>query len=378
MINAEEGKLSRIMSRPDQDQTNNQVGEEKSIEFLNGSGTAEPANSGPEIDNSTAEFISQLNAQIEQEVRKKRSEGAFPPAFERRLKMIFEQLVPPGSGNGRRDFEALLRSSDRAAYFDIDVPTSSQKPGVAKLKKILRMTQAWYLNYLAQQLNNFSTNLMRLLYLFDTRVKKLESSIDMKYKADPRGRLVKPVYPTLDIPEPLVKLLGSLSGRILVADCGDGAIVSKLVHAGLDAYGVDSYGEMLETPVEKALDLRWQNVPEHLGEIADSSLAAVLLQGSIDLISSVDKLYLAMESLRVVSKDAILVIGSIEPKHYRSSDEYKIQRDISPGVPFEMETWKFILGKLGAREISSSQGSNSYLVWAKNGSNSSGDDLQHA
>lgn len=370
--------LSSTMSRPDQDQSNNQVGEEEPIEFLNGSGTAAPGNSGPEINKSTAEFISQLNAQIEREVRKKRSEGAFPPAFERRLKMIFEQLVPPGSGNGRKDFEALLRSSDRAAYFDIDVPTSSQKPGVAKLKKILRMTQAWYLNYLAQQLNNFSTNLMRLLYLFDTRVKKLESSIEMKYATDPRGRLVKPLYPNLDLPEPLINLLGSISGRVLVADCGNGEIVSKLIQAGLDAYGVDSFGEMLETPVEKALDLRWQTIPEHLAEIADKSLAAIFLQGSIDLISSVDKLYLVMESLRVVNSDAILVIGSIDPEHYRSSEEFVIQRDISPGTPFEPETWAFVLDRLGVREISSSKGPHSYLVWGKSGSNSSGDDLRNA
>lgn len=370
--------LPSIMSRPDQDKSSSQVGEEKHIEFLNGSGTAASVNSGPEIDKSTAEFISQLNAQIEQEVRKKRSEGAFPPAFERRLKTIFEQLVPPGSGNGRKDFEALLRSSDRAAYFDIDVPTSSQKPGVAKLKKILRMTQAWYLNYLAQQLNNFSTNLMRLLYLFDTRVKKLESSIEMKYATDPRGRLVKPVYPQLEIPQPLMDLLGSLRGRILVADCGNGEIVSKLTHAGLDAYGVDSFGEMLETPVEKALDLRWQSISEHLEEIADESLAAIFLQGSIDLVSSIDKLYLAMESLRVTGKGAILVIGSIDPGHYRSSGEYTIQRDISPGTPFDPETWTFVLSRLGLGEVSSSRGPNSYLVWGKSGSDNSGDGLKHA
>lgn len=351
------------MSQSKDNRINSIEADENSVEFLNGSSTRRDYDSGPDIETDTLEFMQKLTKEIEDEVKQKRAMGAFPPAFERRLRLIFEQLIPAGSGNSRKDFEALIRSSDRAAYFDIDVPTASQKPGVAQLKKLLRKTQAWYLNYLTQQLNNFSTNLMRLLYVFDSRVKRLEDSIESKYRTDPRGNIIKPYYPNVKYSAEILLELSKIKNRVLVSDCGNGKLVSELVHDNIDAYGIDSSGDLLDNPIEKTLDLRWENLPEHLSEIADDTLGAVFLQGSIDLLATIDKFHVILESLRVIEDGGLLAILSVDPQFFISSPDLTIQRELSPGQPFSIQTWSYVLEKLGLSTIKSIQVKDSYIIW---------------
>lgn len=349
------------------DAENKPVGtDDQGIEFLNGSNNSAQRDEGPPLENETLEFMERLERDIEDEVRAKRAAGAFPPAFERRLRTIFESLVPPGAGNSRRDFEALLRSSDRAAYFDIDVPIASRKPGVAKLKKILRTTQAWYLNYLTQQLNNFSTNLMRLLYVFDSRVKRLEDSSDAHNRRNPGGIFSKPHYPdsTVFVPT-LIETFEQCEGRLLVADCGDGWLVGELKKAGHDCYGVDSFGELLEHPPKSALDLRIQEVAMHLHDIADESLDGIVMQGSIDVLSKEDKLALIIESGRTLRCGGILAVLGTQPTFFSSSDSLAIQRDLSAAGPFAQETVEFVLARLGFDHIELKSDENFYLVTAR-------------
>lgn len=358
------------MNHPKDTPTESSVGNTQEIEFLNGSPDEPISPSSPPISDSTAQFMEQLTREIELEVRAKRAQGAFPPAFERRLKSIFEQLVPPGAGNSRRDFEALLRSSDRAAYFDIDVPIASQKPGIAKVKKVLRMTQAWYLNYLAQQLNNFSTNLMRLLYVFDARVKKLEETIESKQRVIPSGGLFAPRIPKITIKDDVWAKFGKVKGRILVADCDNGEIVSQINGAGLDGYGIDSHGSALEHPVEKNLDLRWQPIEEHLREIADGALAAIVLQGSIDHIPPTEKIDLVLQALRALDPSGALVILGTDPVIYGSDPRFTIQREIAPGRPFSLETWEHIFERLQIAVNYKSSDTEGYVIMGSNANQS--------
>lgn len=337
--------------------------ENQEIDFLNGASHAPTSESSPPMNVQTNEFMSKIAREIDEEVRRKRAQGAFPPAFERRLKTIFEQLVPPGAGNSRRDFEALLRSSDRAAYFDIDVPIASQKPGVTRVKKLLRTTQAWYLNYLAQQLNNFSTNLMRLLYVFDSRVKKLEDASESAKTVRPSGTFLKPYYVTASgLDEKLLSSMGEPAGRVLIADCGNGYLVNHLNEHGFDSYGVDSNLESLENPVVTSLDLRWQDLDEHLKEIADDALFGIVLQNTSDMISPVEKLDLILQARRVLAPTGNLAIISIDPRFFETSSELLVQRDLSPGKPFAPETWRYVLEQLEFSNVSTTSFENCHLT----------------
>lgn len=330
--------------------------EKENIEFLNGSDIGSEKDPSPPVLQDTIDFIEKIELQIKEEVRAKRSQGAFPPGFERRLKTLFQNLVPPGAGNSRRDFEALLRSSDRAAYFDIDVPIASQKPGVAAIKRLLRTTQAWYLNYLAQQLNNFTTNLMRLLYVFDSRLNKLEESTVSRTRVRSGGDFMPGFYPETDtFSENVVAAVKNLSARVLVADCGDGYLVWRLREAGADSYGVDSFGQDLENPFKPNLDLRWQDLNEHFNEVADGALAGILLQGSIDLLPPDEKLNLITSAERVLGPRGTIVLLSADPTFFDSSPRVAIHRDLAPGRPFAPETWQHVLARLGFTEISISR-----------------------
>ncbi len=351
------------MNQPMDEPAKTDQDSEQEIDFLNGSSLGSKSEPGPPITPRTLDFMEKIEREIEEEVRKKRAQGAFPPAFERRLKRIFEQLVPPGAGNSRRDFEALLRSSDRAAYFDIDVPIASQKPGVARLKKLLRLTQAWYLNYLAQQLNNFSTNLMRLLYVFDARVKKLEDSMDSATRVRPSGEFLKPYYPSIFAMEDhIANTIKDVGGRVLLADCGNGYLVLKLKEQGIDCYGVDSFGDEAEKPYQSGLDLRWQDLNEHLLEIADGALSAVVIQGSIDLITAQEKLNLLSGATRALEPHGTLAVISVDPDFFDRSPDLAVQRDLAPGRPFAPETLRHVLDHLGFSRVSTEAIGSAHLT----------------
>lgn len=332
------------------------------VEFLNGSSNEASTDTGPSLDGEIKQFMESINDEIEKEVRLKRSQGAYPPAFERRLKSIFEQLVPPGAGNARRDFEALLRSSDRAAYFDIDVPTTSQKPGVSKVKKILRATQAWYLNYLTQQLNNFTTNLMRLLYVFDARLVKLENTFEAGLRSGPEGKFIQAFYPDAQLDQKVINEFAKSPGRTLVTDCGNGQLVKQLCDQGIDAYGVDGFGNDLDNPIVPDLDLRWQRMAEHLKEIDDQALSGLVLQGSIDLMPATDKLQIALEARRLLLDNALLLIIGCNTQFYETSPNLIVQRDLATGRPFAPQTWESVFQRIGVDHIMTLPYKTHYIV----------------
>ena len=76
--------------------------------------------------------------------------------------------------------------------------------------------------------------------------------------------------------------MAKVPGRVLHAACGDGWLVRRIVAAGGDAYGVDPRSGVVDAAELGTLDLRDENVADHLRAVAAAGLGGVVLSGLVD------------------------------------------------------------------------------------------------
>ncbi|MGH9067893.1 MAG: hypothetical protein ACRD0J_10450, partial [Acidimicrobiales bacterium] len=197
-------------------------------------------------------------AMVEREARRRTESGELPAELVRELDRDFSLFAPDptGQGQGKRRRPAgaglarvsteAVRSAERAAPIDAAVPTAGVARGKAQAERMLGRAMGWYVRYLAQQLSAFDAAAVRSLRLLVGRVKVLED------RAGSRPAL--PLLPAAVAAEPewwwdlALTHVGRAPGRVLHAECGAGGLVSALVAAGTDAYGIDPSLPALAAP----------------------------------------------------------------------------------------------------------------------------------
>jgi hypothetical protein len=118
---------------------------------------------------------------------------------------------------------------------------------------------------------------------------------------------------------------------VLVAECGDGTLVRTLLDAGLDAYGCDHRLALSEAAALAGLDVRPDDVVDHLRSVDHEALGGLVLAGAVDRLPIGTQLSLA---------------------------------DLAPGKPLHAETWAHLLQERGFRVDEPRRGSPQYLVTA--------------
>jgi cell division protein FtsB len=76
------------------------------------------------------------------------------------------------------DLEDALQALEDVSHFDVEVPTASNRREVEVLKSGVKRLLAWYMRYLAVELNNFSAATARLAEVLARRTEKLEKGSD--------------------------------------------------------------------------------------------------------------------------------------------------------------------------------------------------------
>lgn len=297
----------------------------------------------------------EVMAEIEREVRRRRANGDFPPSLERRLDRLFERFVPAGSD--RASFPEALRRADREAYFDIEVPTASERPLVPLVKRTLRRLMAWYLNYLVQQLVRFSSSTVRVLHLVDDRLSRLERAVSLlgaglesseleRSLVEARGSRWPLAEAVAELAPAVVGALEGTAGRVLVAECGDGRLLADLVAAGIDAYGVDDAAVLVDRVAADGLDV-WLEPPlEHLASVRTGGLAGAVVVGFSDRLALDAKRHLVDGLARVVEPGGRVVLLSPAPEAWRRLVG-DVEADLAPGRPLAPATWSFLLAEAG-------------------------------
>ena len=313
-------------------------------------------------------YVARVQREIESEVAALRAEGKYPPSLVARIKRYYQTLLPPGSATALRDFDEAYRLLDRVAYIDIDVPTQSQKPGVSQIKRVARIFIAWYLNYVAQQFNNFSSNLIRLIGIIDARIARLEAKFDeTDFSAVDLIGVTASLSAQRELAAALAAELGDSKGRILVAECGDGAILALLADQGRDVYGIDTRVEYLDQLEIRRLEVRNAKTLSHLAKVENSSLGTLVLSGIVDRASISDRVAALFHAKRVLYQGGTLAIVSSGLETFMAPENH-LEADLSPGRPFTPQTWAELARRLSFSHVRTlfDAKSNHFVVIANN------------
>jgi hypothetical protein len=297
-------------------------------------------------------YLEGVRREIDEEVRRRRAAGDFPPSFERKLDELFSRFTPTGTDDDH--FTDALKLADRSAYFDAQVPFGSRRRPQGFTKWVLWNAEAWFVNYVVRQLNHFSASIMRVVHLLDERLGEVEREVDM---------LVVPALPDEDAispgadPAPYTDMLrkklsaaDAPAGRVLHAECGDGSLIDALADADLDVYGIDPGSAAADRAAEKGLDVRRDDVLGHLSSVGDDRLAGLVLSGCVDRMTLAERrrlLGLAEVKLAPGGTIALLVTS---PRAW-SEAVGPVVSDLAPGPPWHAETWAYLLSQVGFSDV---------------------------
>ena len=303
----------------------------------------------------------QLLREIDEEVEARRASGDFPPGMERDLDLIFARFAPAMTSGD--DLDALLEQADRGAFVDVDVPTASRLPAVSLVKRFLRKLMAWYLRYIAQQVSVFATSTVGAMKLLGRRVAALEATTPGADPAtrDASSRAAQPPD-LMSLADAIVRHLDGVSGRVLVAECGDGALVRRLVDAGIDAYGCDPRLALAEA-AGLTVEIRHDDVIEHLRAVDHEALAGLVLAGTVDRVPVGIQIAVADLAAGALAGGGRLALVGTDPDAWGRTTSV-VDADLAPGKPLHAQTWAHLLAERGFGAVEPAEGTPRYLVTA--------------
>ncbi len=319
-----------------------------------GSGTpAEPgaptdAQARPADDPAAADahaYLAQVMAEIDQEVRHRRTSGDLPARVERELDELFLQYSPVAGRAG--SVAEALRLVDASAYVDPVAPVESTKSGGAAVKKGLRQVSLWYVTWVTDQVNQFAASVSRALHGLEEQLRQLEHEVE--------GQRV-PAAPVLDVPwaqrtdawwvADVTAAVKGAPGRVLHAASGDGWLVRALVDVGVDAYGTDPRPGRADAAAAGGLDCRDEGLIEHLRATGPAALGAVVVSGLVEGMGAGQRDQLLELAADRLAPGGLLLLHSVAPAAWADED-LGPEADLAPGRPLRPATWVYLLDARG-------------------------------
>jgi hypothetical protein len=282
-------------------------------------------------------------AEIDEEVERLRSSGALPAGLERELDELFARFTPVGAV--REEFEQVLEKVEQASFIDPRAPVASNLPGGSLVKSTIRRLVTWNVEYVTRQVSGFSHGVVSALRALDERLRELEGQAE----SSPRTTLELPTVPTpvvANLKELLSSRLAGAPGRILHAECGDGWLLSGLLEAGIDCYGVEPAVSLALEAGERGLDVRSDAALDHLRRLGDGVLGGLVLSGCVDRLSRVSQLELADLAWSALARGGVLAVLGTDPRAWARTHD-PVEVDLVAGRPLHGETWAFVLAEKG-------------------------------
>lgn len=259
--------------------------------------------------------VDQMMVEVARIVRARRTAGDFPLGLERELDAAFARFAPQGDGTvAAAEGDAVTSELARASGID---PVVSVRGGVrleVVVKAVLRKLMRFYVAHVAGRARAFNTATVAGLGMLDERLATLEArqpaapsaSAPAPAPAPAPGRPdLRPWFPVVG------ELLGGARGRVLHAECGEGALLRMLLAQGVDAYGVDpASGEAPGTGPDPALDIWAEDPMHHLGSVSDGGLGGAVLSGCVDRLALVRQRRLVALAHAKLAPGARLVVIS--------------------------------------------------------------------
>ncbi|MBW8824804.1 MAG: hypothetical protein JF603_00415 [Acidobacteria bacterium] len=302
---------------------------------------------------------------IDEEVRARRASGDFPAEMERELDRLFAQYVPVATSAD--DLGGLIAAAQRASFIDPEPPTTASRiPGVAVLKTAEQKLLGWYFRFLAQQVTAFAHVSSQALETLAKRVDALAASTQGAQVALEREVRRLDALPPADLGDAVeiaATHLTGATGRVLVVEAGDGALVRSLAGIDVDVYGIEPSVERATALAADGLDVRDDAALLHLHSVAPGSLGGLALCGCIDRLPLDGQLELADLAAEVVAPGAPVVVLGRSPDAWGRLNP--VEADLAPGRPLRAATWAHLLTHRGFTDVLIDDGDESYAVRAR-------------
>jgi Methionine biosynthesis protein MetW len=307
----------------------------------------EPDDASDEVDGTEpVDYLTQVMAEIDAEVRRRRASGDLPAGLERELDELFLEFSPVGL-QGKARLRETLALVDGSAYVDTAVPTASEKALGGLVKRTIKKALGWYMGFIVHQIVKFAWAVSRMFHVLVDHVEDLESAVDAQRTPKLPQSAVPHHDPGAQWWSPAaVAAMDGVGGRVLHAECGAGGLLDALVAAGVDAYGVDPNESDVELAAERGLDVRAESVLDHLAVVADEALAGLVLSGSVQWLDPGERERLVDLVSSRLGLDGVLVVQSSTPQAW-ARDAGHVLTDLAPGRPLHPETWVHLLGTRG-------------------------------
>ena len=314
-------------------------------------------------DDATADaaYFAGVVADIEAEAARRTADGDYPRALLRSLDEEFRRWIPDtGRGTGVED---AVRAIEAAAYIDPGVPVESNKRVGQYVKTAVRKATYFYHRHMAQQIAAFGIQVTRPMRLLDANLRQVEERVSaLEARSDVNAAIRDELVAAIDLPpvpqeicDELGTHLAGAAGRVAVGELDDPTVLEALTERGVDAYGVGPAVDRHST-----LELRDQQLAEHLRGLESGCLGGIALVGVTDRLSlneQLDLLDLALGRLVDGGRLAVLVT---DQGHWRS-EAGAVAADLVLGRPLHPDTWRHLLEREGA-EVDSTFAAGPYAL----------------
>lgn len=292
------------------------------------------------------DYLTQVMAEIDAEVRRRRASGDLPAGLERELDELFLEFSPVGL-HGKARLRETLALVDGSAYVDTAVPTASQKALGGLVKGTIRKALGWYIGFIVHQVVKFAWAVSRMFHVLVDHVEDLEAAVEAQRTPKLPPSAVPRVDPGTQWWSPVaVAAMDGVRGRVLQAECGTGGLLDALLAVGVDAYGVDPAEPDIELATDRGLDVRAEGVLDHLEVVADEALAGLVLSGSIQWLDPGERERLIDLVSSRLALEGVLVVQSATPEAWAGNSGH-VLTDLAPGRPLHPETWVHLLTERG-------------------------------
>ncbi len=295
-----------------------------------------------------SQYLNEVMAEIDAEVRRRRSSGDLPAGLEQELDELFLEFSPIGL-HGKARLRETLALVDGSAYVDIAVPVESQKAVGSYVKRAIRQSINWYMGFIVHQIVKFAWSVSRMFHVLVDHVEDLEAAVETQRTPGLPASAVDPGNPGSQWwSTEAVRAMAGVEGRVLQADCGNGSLVEALTAVGVDAYGVDADESAIERALERGLDVRAETMLAHLDVVAGEALAGLVLTGSVQWLHPNERDRLVNLAASRLAVDGVLVLHSGTPESWLTANA-RVLTDLAPGRPLHAETWSYLLAEHGFR-----------------------------
>ncbi|HEY6622250.1 MAG TPA: methionine biosynthesis protein MetW [Acidimicrobiales bacterium] len=297
-----------------------------------------------------ARYLAEVMADIDAEVKRRRASGDLPAGLERELDELFLEFSPVGM-QGKARLRETLALVDGSAYVDTAVPVLSNRAVGVYVKRAIRKSTSWYMNFVVHQIVRFAWSVSRMLHLVVDHIDDLEATVDAMRAPE----LPESAVPTVDAgtswwAPTAIDAVRGVRGRVLHGECGNGSLVEALVAAGIDAYGVEPSEPAVEPGIERGLDVRAESVPDHLQVVGEEALGAIILSGSVQWLHANERDRLVRLAAGRLAVGGVLVLASATPEGWQRSAPCLVT-DLAPGRPLHATTWSYLLGGYGVHPV---------------------------